>query len=124
LKKFIVTIIFHTFAPVINNANAMVNILRLKEVLKEKGVTGKELADMIGVTPASVSNIIQGNSFPKPETLLNIATALNVDIRDLFKSTANTTATPIYMTNDKGDFVECGALYLQPQSTPPERLQE
>lgn len=102
----------------------MVNILRLKEVLKEKGVTGKELADMIGVTPASISNIIQGNSFPKPETLLNIANALNVDIRDLFNSTKSTTATPIYLKNDKGDFVECGALYLQPQSTPPESLQE
>lgn len=102
----------------------MVNILRLKEILKEKGVTGKELADMIGVTPASISNIIQGNSFPKPETLLNIANALNVDIRDLFNSTTTTTATPLYIKNDKGDFVECGALYSQPQSTPPERLQE
>ncbi len=91
--------------------NTMVNILRLKEILKEKGVTGKELADMIGVTPASISNIIQGNSFPKPETLLNIANALNVDIRDLFNSTKSTTETPIYLKNGKGDFVECGVWY-------------
>ena len=103
---------------------AMNNILRLKEVLKEKGVTGKELAQRLGMTETSISRMLNGLQYPKIETLLNIATALNVDIRDLFKSTANTTATPIYMTNDKGDFVECGALYSQPQSTPPERLQE
>lgn len=102
----------------------MNNILRLKEVLKEKGVTGKELAQRLGMTETSISRMLNGLQYPKIETLLNIATALNVDIRDLFKSTANTTATPLYIKNDKGDFVECGALYLQPQSTSPERLQE
>lgn len=100
----------------------MNNILRLKEVLKEKGITLKDLAAMLGITNVALSRIVNGN--PTIETLRKIATALNVDIRDLFNSTANTTATPIYMTNDKGDFVECGALYLQPQSTPPESLQE
>lgn len=100
----------------------MNNILRLKEVLKEKGVTGKELAQRLGMTETSISRMLNGLQYPKIETLLNIATALNVDIRDLFNST--TTATPLYIKNDKGDFVECGALYLQPQSTPPERLQE
>jgi hypothetical protein len=117
-------VIFRIFAPRNQYHKAMNNILRLKEVLKEKGVTGKELAQRLGMTETSISRMLNGLQYPKIETLLNIATALNVDIRDLFKSTANTTATPIYMTNDKGDFVECGALYLQPQSTSPERLQE
>lgn len=100
----------------------MNNILRLKEVLKEKGVTGKELAQRLGMTETSISRMLNGLQYPKIETLLNIATALNVDIRDLFNST--TTATPLYIKNDKGDFVECGALYSQPQSTSPESLQE
>ena len=102
----------------------MVNILRLKETLKEKGVTGKELAQRLEMTETSISRMLNGLQYPKIETLLNIANALNVDIRDLFNSTTTTTATPLYIKNDKGDFVECGALYSQPQSTPPERLQE
>ncbi|WP_430409467.1 helix-turn-helix transcriptional regulator [Kordia sp.] len=63
------------------------NILRLKEVLKEKDITGKDLAEKVGVTPASISNIVQGNSFPKPELLLKIANTLDVDIRNLFYPT-------------------------------------
>ncbi len=63
------------------------NILRLKEVLKEKEITGKDLAEKVGVTPASISNIVQGNSFPKPELLVKIANTLDVDIRDLFYPT-------------------------------------
>ncbi len=103
----------------------MVNILRLKEILKEKGVTGKELADMIGVTPASISNIIQGNSFPKPETLLNIANALNVDIRDLFEPTKSTFKRPLFIKDDNGVFLEVGTLNFQKsQSTPPKSIQE
>jgi len=60
------------------------NILRLKELLKQKELSGKDLAEKVGVTPASISNIVQGNSFPKPELLLKIADTLDVDIRDLF----------------------------------------
>lgn len=48
------------------------NILRIKEVLLENNLTGKELAERINVTQASVSNIVNGNSFPKPETLLKL----------------------------------------------------
>ncbi|WP_157207775.1 helix-turn-helix domain-containing protein [Mariniflexile maritimum] len=32
-------------------------VLRLKELLKEKCVSGKELAEKVNVTPASISNI-------------------------------------------------------------------
>jgi transcriptional regulator with XRE-family HTH domain len=63
------------------------NILRLREVLKEKGMSGKDLAEKVEVTPASISNIVQGNSFPKPELLLKIAQTLDLDIRELFHPT-------------------------------------
>ncbi|GGG29280.1 hypothetical protein GCM10011344_32660 [Dokdonia pacifica] len=62
------------------------NIIRLKEVLKKKGVTGKELAEKVGVTAGSISNISNG-SIPRSETLVKIAQALDVDIRELFVST-------------------------------------
>ncbi|WP_046758801.1 helix-turn-helix transcriptional regulator [Kordia jejudonensis] len=69
------------------------NILRLKEVLKEKEMTGKDLAEKVEVTPASISNIVQGNSFPKPELLLKIAQTLDVDIRELFHPTKENSTT-------------------------------
>lgn len=99
-------------------------MLRIKEVLKEKGITLKDLAAMLGITNVALSRIVNGNT--TIETLRKIAEALDVDVRELITPTKEktTTATPIYMTNDKGDFVECGALYLQPQSTPPESIQE
>lgn len=62
-------------------------VLRLKEVLSEKDMTGKDLATAVGVTPVSISNIVQGNSFPKPDLLLKICSELDVDIRELFHPT-------------------------------------
>lgn len=62
-------------------------LLKLKEVLKIKNISGKELAEKTGVTPASISNIVSGHSFPKPELLYKIAQILDVDVKDLFHST-------------------------------------
>ncbi|KAA2218536.1 helix-turn-helix domain-containing protein [Maribacter flavus] len=62
-------------------------LLRLKDIMAQKGVSGKELAKSVGVTPVSISNIVQGNSFPKPELLLAIADRLDVDVRELFNPT-------------------------------------
>ena len=63
------------------------NILRLKEVLTEKGMTGKELSTKLGVSQNAISNMIQGRSFPRPEHLLKIAEVLDVDVRELLIST-------------------------------------
>lgn len=62
-------------------------ILRLKEILKEKGITGKEFALMVNVTEASVSNLVKGDSIPRKQLLIDIAAALDVDLRTLFIST-------------------------------------
>ncbi|WP_313029486.1 helix-turn-helix transcriptional regulator [Soonwooa sp.] len=87
------------------------SILRLKEVLAEKGMQNKDLADKIGVTPTTISNITQGNNFPKPETLLKIAEALDVDIRELFQSTKEDDIVPIYIKNES-NYVEVGSINL------------
>lgn len=83
------------------------NILRLKELLKEKNITGKALSEMIGVTPASISNIIQGTHFPKPETLQKIADALGVHITDLFTPDDEHFHT-LYIKDENGNFKEFG----------------
>lgn len=63
------------------------NILRLKEALSERGVTGKELALKLGVSQNTISNIVNGYNFPKPALLVEIAKELDIDIKDLFIST-------------------------------------
>lgn len=57
--------------------------LRIKEVIKEKGTTITELADKMGINRVNLSNMINGN--PTYETLDKIATALGVNITELFE---------------------------------------
>ncbi|HOY11613.1 MAG TPA: helix-turn-helix transcriptional regulator [Saprospiraceae bacterium] len=62
-------------------------LLRVKEIMTNQGVSGVELSRILGVTPATVSNIVNGTHFPKPDLLKSIASALEVDIRELFVPT-------------------------------------
>ncbi len=65
-------------------------ILRLKEILKQKNITGKQLAEKIGISITGMSNIVKGQSLPRQEVLLEIAKVLDIDIKDLFNSTKDT----------------------------------
>lgn len=80
-------------------------ILRLKEVLKDKGVSAKSLALDVGVTPNAISNIAQGKSFPRPEVLLKMAKTLNVDVRELFEPTKDRDTLLQGFVKYDGDFI-------------------
>lgn len=56
---------------------------RILELCKEVGINQTELADKIGLSRVGLSKAINGN--PTVDTIERIATALNVDITDLFK---------------------------------------
>lgn len=58
--------------------------VRLKEVLSEKGVTSAELAGRVGVSKATVSNLINNKTMPSLDTLEKIAEALGVEMWELF----------------------------------------
>lgn len=58
---------------------------RIKEILQEKKMTVSVLADTIGITRANMSNIVNGKTNPKMETLKKIADALKVKLSDLFE---------------------------------------
>ena len=58
--------------------------LRIKEVLKEKGLTSVWLASQIGITQPNMSNIVSGKSKPSLETLERISIALGVPVTELF----------------------------------------
>lgn len=57
---------------------------RIKDILKEKGITQVELADKLGVSRSSIVKTLAGN--PSQETLEKIASALEVPMWQLFAS--------------------------------------
>ncbi len=66
--------------------------LRIKEILRMKGMTQKELASKIGVAEISLSRSINGN--PNLETLLKISDALDIDISEIFAPRSNDIRCP------------------------------
>jgi len=59
---------------------------RIKEVLKRKGITQKELAVRLKVSEPLISNAISGN--PTLKTLREIADALDVNVSSLIEEPA------------------------------------
>lgn len=59
-------------------------VLRIKEILKQRGVTQKGLAEKIGVSVISISRIAKGEQNPSLDTLQKIADALGVPLTELF----------------------------------------
>lgn len=57
--------------------------LRIKDVIKDKGLTIQSLADRMGINRVNLSSSINGN--PTIETLGKIADALNVPVSELFE---------------------------------------
>ena len=62
---------------------AMANLNRIKVVLVEQQKTGKWLAEQLGKSTCTVSKWCSNSNQPDLATLNQIATLLNVDIREL-----------------------------------------
>lgn len=58
--------------------------LRIKDILKEKGMTAKSLADNMKKSPQYINDIINGGKGASLNTLKEIAKALGVPISSLF----------------------------------------
>ena len=65
-------------------------LLKLRDLLKEREITGKEFAEAMGFSTNTASNLINGKSFPAGKDLKAIADFLDVDIKDLFNQTKGT----------------------------------
>jgi transcriptional regulator with XRE-family HTH domain len=65
--------------------------LRTKEICKKQGLTIAELAEVVGITRANMSNIVNNKTTPSLPTLERIASALNVPITELFEQFHNDT---------------------------------
>jgi transcriptional regulator with XRE-family HTH domain len=62
-------------------------ILRLKELMAQKGLNREDLANKVGVSMTTISNINSEKNLPTIHLLLQIAEALDVDIREMFVPT-------------------------------------
>ncbi len=68
-------------------------ILRLKEIMSSKGLGREELANKVGVSVTTISNINSEKNLPTISLLLQIAEALDVDIREMFVPTKGSSIT-------------------------------
>lgn len=55
--------------------------------MKEKGVSREDLANKVGVSMTTISNISTEKNYPTIPLLLSMAEALDVDIREMFEPT-------------------------------------
>ena len=95
------------------------NLLRLRSLIKEKNITGKLLAQELGFTQNTVSNLINGKSFPSGKDLKRIADYLEVDIKDLFNTTKEPEVepdTPFYIKDEQGNEKVVGSLKVEPKN--------
>ncbi|SHE29830.1 helix-turn-helix domain-containing protein [Dysgonomonas macrotermitis] len=65
--------------------------LRVKELLKEKGITQKEFAEKLGMTEVGLSKAINEDGNPPLKRLIEIADALEVEITELFATPKQST---------------------------------
>lgn len=60
-------------------------INRIKVMLAERMVSNKELAEMLGKDPATISKWVTNTSQPNLENLIEIARCLKCDLNDLVR---------------------------------------
>ena len=73
--------------------------MRVKELLKERGMAAKELAAKLGMTETGLSIAISDKGNPPLQRLQQIATALEVPITDLFDTPSSDTVSCPYCGN-------------------------
>ena len=58
---------------------------KIKECRKKKGLTQAQLAEFVNVDDKHISCIESGKNFPSPDLIERLATALNLEPKDLFE---------------------------------------
>ena len=60
-------------------------IKEIKELLEERGLSQKELADQVGISASALSQMLKGKTKPRQITLKAIARVLGVEVEELDK---------------------------------------
>lgn len=76
--------------------------LKLKEIIKEKGIKQKELAKTLGLTPTGFNLIVNNKTTPSIETLERIASILDVSFSALVGEEQKRQNCFVALINDNG----------------------
>lgn len=68
---------------------------RIKYLMKEKGLKSVELAEKVGITPVTVSYIINNKTIPSLEMLQKISDVLDVPVWQLLASPDEVSDAPV-----------------------------
>lgn len=60
-------------------------IIKLKEVRERYNISLRELAKLTGISKSHLNYIEKGEREPSLSTIIRIAVALNIDIKDLYE---------------------------------------
>ena len=69
------------------------NQFRVKEWMVKRGVSRAELAEKVGVSETTITNVCVERAMPSVQVLFDIARVLDVDVRDLFVPTKGNSYT-------------------------------
>ncbi|MFW5886856.1 MAG: helix-turn-helix domain-containing protein [Bacteroidota bacterium] len=59
-------------------------MLKVKQICKQQGITLRELAERMNVSPEAVTRMLSDKGNPTLSSLKSIATALNLEVYELF----------------------------------------
>lgn len=94
---------------------------RIKEILKEKGIKGVELAEMLGINKITLYRNLRESNDLRISTLEKIATALNVPLWSLLVSKDEITKDETSEQTSTFVCPRCGApLHISVQEEKPE----
>jgi len=69
---------------------------RLRDLRTKRGLPQKELADLVGVTSSTISQIESNLIYPSLPALLKLAEVLSVDVSSLFRDPAKPAGRPVF----------------------------
>ena len=77
---------------------------RIKELMKKKGVNGRSLAALVGTTQPNMSALLSGKCSPNLNSLERVASALGVELYELFAPSVPSPSVVGFVKSEKGVF--------------------
>ena len=77
---------------------------RIREKRNERGLTQRQLGEMVGVSESAISQFESGKKYPKGKTLIDISLALGTTVEYLLEQSEN--PTPQIKSGARDDFQE------------------
>jgi transcriptional regulator with XRE-family HTH domain/KaiC/GvpD/RAD55 family RecA-like ATPase len=74
--------------------------LRIKALRNKRGISQKELAKLVGVTPSTISQVETNLIYPSIPALLKMAEVLSVDVSSFFQETVKRKDRPVFHAKD------------------------